>query len=131
MGLLVNGRWQDRWYDTGRTGGAFVRQESAFRDRVTADGDGSGFRAEAGRYHLYVSYACPWAHRTLIVRALKGLEDAIPVTAVDPLSFVRPRSAPAASRAPTAAEHRLRTARCSGVTPPVAVASTAAPASIR
>jgi putative glutathione S-transferase len=84
MGLLVNGEWRDRWYDTEKTGGAFVRQESAFRGRVTADG-GSGFRAEAGRYHLYVSYACPWAHRTLIFRALKGLESAICVTAVAPL----------------------------------------------
>ncbi len=64
--------------------GAFVRQESAFRDRVTADGS-SGFPAEAGRYHLYVSLACPWAHRTIIVRKLKGLEDAISLSVVDPL----------------------------------------------
>jgi putative glutathione S-transferase len=64
--------------------GSFVRQESAFRDRVTADGS-SGFPAEAGRYHLYVSLACPWAHRTLIVRKLKGLEDAISLSVVDPL----------------------------------------------
>ena len=86
MGLLVDGQWRDQWYDTKSTGGRFVRQESAFHDWVTADGgSGSGFRADAGRYHLYVSYACPWAHRTLIVRALKGLEETIPVTAVDPL----------------------------------------------
>jgi putative glutathione S-transferase len=84
MGLLVDGQWRDQWYDTKSTGGRFVRQESAFRAWVTEDG-GSGFRADAGRYHLYVSYACPWAHRTLIVRALKGLEEAIAVTAVDPL----------------------------------------------
>jgi putative glutathione S-transferase len=64
--------------------GAFVRQTSAFRDRVTADGS-SGFRAEAGRYHLYVSLACPWAHRTIIVRKLKGLEEAIGLSLVDPL----------------------------------------------
>jgi putative glutathione S-transferase len=64
--------------------GAFVRQQSAFRDRVTADGS-SGFPAEAGRYHLYVSLACPWAHRTIIVRRLKGLEDAIGLSVVDPL----------------------------------------------
>lgn len=64
--------------------GAFVRQASAFRDRVTADGS-SGFPAEAGRYHLYVSLACPWAHRTIIVRRLKGLEDAISLSVVDPL----------------------------------------------
>ncbi len=64
--------------------GAFVRQQSAFRDRVTAEGS-SGFPAEAGRYHLYVSLACPWAHRTIIVRRLKGLEEAIGLSVVDPL----------------------------------------------
>lgn len=64
--------------------GAFVRQTSVFRERVTADGS-SGFKAEAGRYHLYVCYACPWASRTIIYRSLKGLEDAIPMTAVDPV----------------------------------------------
>jgi putative glutathione S-transferase len=63
--------------------GAFRRHESVFRDHVTADG-GSGYRAEAGRYHLYVSYACPWAHRTIIYRQLKGLEDAVSMTVVDP-----------------------------------------------
>ena len=64
--------------------GSFVRQQSAFRDRVTADGS-SGFPAEAGRYHLYVCLACPWAHSTLIVRMLKGLEDAISLSLVDPI----------------------------------------------
>jgi len=83
MGLLIEGRWADQWYDTKSTGGRFVRQDSAFRNRVTADGS-SGFKAEPGRYHLYVSYACPWAHRTLIVRALKRLEDVISVDVVDP-----------------------------------------------
>lgn len=83
MGLLVEGRWQDTWYDTEKTGGRFERQESAFRQRVTADGS-SGFPAAAGRYHLYVSLACPWAHRTLIFRRLKRLEDAIGISVVDP-----------------------------------------------
>ncbi|WP_375465230.1 glutathione S-transferase family protein [uncultured Methylobacterium sp.] len=89
MGLLVEGVWQDRWYDTKATGGRFERKASAFRNWVTADGapgpsGEGGFRAEPGRYHLYVSLACPWAHRTLIVRALKGLEDAVSVSVVDP-----------------------------------------------
>lgn len=89
MGLLVEGVWQDSWYDTKATGGRFVRKDSAFRHWVTADGSPGptgegGFPAEAGRYHLYVSLACPWAHRTLIVRALKGLEEPIGVTVVDP-----------------------------------------------
>ena len=81
MGMLVRGVWQDIAYATDR--GEFVRNQSLFRDRVSADG-ASGFRAEAGRYHLYVSLACPWAHRTLILRALKGLEQAITVSIVDP-----------------------------------------------
>ena len=87
MGLLVEGKWVDRWYDTKSHGGRFIRRESQFRNWVTADGspgpsgDG-GFAAEPGRYHLYVSYACPWAHRTLIFRALKGLEDVITVSVV-------------------------------------------------
>ncbi|SMH62372.1 glutathione S-transferase family protein [Azospirillum agricola] len=84
MGLLIDGRWHDRWYDTKSTGGAFVRSEAQFRDRVSADGS-TAFPAEAGRYHLFVSLACPWAHRTLIFRALKGLEAVIGVTIVDPL----------------------------------------------
>ena len=89
MGLLVDGKWQDKWYDTKSTGGRFKRSESQFRNWVTADGSAgpsgdSGFQAESGRYHLYVSYACPWAHRTLIVRALKGLQDHIGVSVVHP-----------------------------------------------
>ncbi len=85
MGLLNNGIWQDQWYDTDTNGGKFKRTESKFRNWVTADGspgptgDG-GFKAEPGRYHLYVSYACPWAHRALIFRKLKGLEDMIGVS---------------------------------------------------
>jgi len=87
MGLLVNGQWQDKWYDTASTGGRFVRRDAAFRNWVTPDGTpgpsgNGGFRAERGRYHLYVSLACPWAHRTLIMRQLKGLEDIIGVSVV-------------------------------------------------
>lgn len=84
MGLLVEGRWQDRWYDTQRTGGRFEREESRFRNWVRADGS-TPYTPEAGRYHLYVSYACPWAHRTLIFRALKGLTDTVSVSVVEPL----------------------------------------------
>ncbi|MBV9704708.1 MAG: glutathione S-transferase family protein [Methylobacteriaceae bacterium] len=87
MGLLVDGKWHDRWYDTAATGGRFVRTQSAFRNWVTPDGSlgptgRAGFRAEPGRYHLYVSYACPWAHRTLVFRKLKGLEALIDVSVV-------------------------------------------------
>lgn len=90
MGLLVEGKWQDKWYDTQSTGGKFVRQQSQFRNWITADGSAgptgeAGFKAEHGRYHLYVCYACPWAHRTLIMRELKGLTDSISVSAVHPL----------------------------------------------
>lgn len=87
MGLLIDGTWHDQWYDTDKHGGRFERWESAFRNWVTSDGapgpaGEGGFKAEPGRYHLYVSYACPWAHRTLIYRSLKGLEDAIGVSVV-------------------------------------------------
>ena len=88
MGLLVDGVWHDEWYDTKSTGGRFMRQDSAFRNWVTPDGSPGptgqgGFKAERGRYHLYVSLACPWAHRTLIVRKLKRLEDAIGLSVVN------------------------------------------------
>jgi glutathionyl-hydroquinone reductase len=79
MGLLVDGQWQDEWYDTSSTGGEFVRKDSQFRHQIGEP----GFDAEAGRYHLFVSLACPWAHRTLIFRKLKGLENIIGVTTVD------------------------------------------------
>ncbi|WP_350335092.1 glutathione S-transferase family protein [Coralliovum pocilloporae] len=87
MGLLVDGVWHDTWYDTKSSGGRFVRQDAGFRNWVTKDGSPGpsgqgGFKAEPGRYHLYVSYACPWAHRTLIFRALKKLEDVISVDVV-------------------------------------------------
>ena len=87
MGLLVDGEWHDKWYDTSKTGGKFVRSDSVFRNWVTADGSAgptgdAGFKAEAGRYHLYVSLACPWAHRTLIFRAIKDLDKMIDVSVV-------------------------------------------------
>lgn len=84
MGLLVNGQWVDQWYDTKITKGEFVRKESSFRHWIKADGS-TPFRPEAGRYHLYVSLACPWAHRTLIFRKLKNLEDVISLSVVDPI----------------------------------------------
>ncbi len=89
MGLLVNGQWQDKWYDTKKSGGNFIREDAQYRHWITADGSAgpsgeSGFIAEAGRYHLYVSLACPWAHRTLIFRQLKGLTDLVSVSVVHP-----------------------------------------------
>jgi len=89
LGKLVDGQWVDKWYDTAKSGGRFVRRDSVFRNWVTSDGSpgphgSGGFKAESGRYHLYVSLACPWAHRTLIFRKLKGLEDLIDVTVVEP-----------------------------------------------
>ena len=89
MGQLIDGIWHDSWYDTSKTGGAFQRSTAGFRNWITPDGrpgptgDG-GFAAQSGRYHLYVSYACPWAHRTLIFRALKGLTDHIGASVVHP-----------------------------------------------
>ena len=87
MGLLQNGKWVDQWYDTESTNGRFVRKLPQFRNWITADGEAgpggdAGFKAEADRYHLYVSLACPWAHRTLIFRALKCLEDMISISVV-------------------------------------------------
>jgi glutathionyl-hydroquinone reductase len=89
MGLLIKGKWVDEWYDTKSTGGSFVRTNAQFRNWITPDGSPGqsgegGFPAEAGRYHLYISLACPWAHRTLIFRALKGLGDMISVSVVNP-----------------------------------------------
>ena len=88
MGMLVDGEWHDVWYDTKASKGRFVRSEAQFRNWVTKDGSAgptgkAGFRAEPDRYHLYVSFACPWAHRTLIYRKLKGLEPLISISAVN------------------------------------------------
>jgi putative glutathione S-transferase len=84
---MVEGRWHDRWFDTRTSGGRFIRSESQFRNWVTVDGapgptGTGGFKAESGRYHLYVSLACPWAHRTLIFRSLKGLADMVTLSVV-------------------------------------------------
>lgn len=97
MGMLVEGTWHDVWYDTGTSKGRFVRSESQFRNWITRDGSPGpsgegGFRAEPGRYHLYVSLACPWAHRTLIFRKLKGLEAMISLSMVN--SFMGRRVGP-------------------------------------
>ena len=90
MGLLVEGQWHTDWYDTQSTGGKFIRKDSAFRNWITTDGSPGpsgvgGFQAEAGRYHLYVSLACPWAHRTLLFLQLKGLQEMISVSVVNAL----------------------------------------------
>ena len=81
MGLLVNGVWQDKWYDTKKSGGKFVRTEAQFRNLIKAN---SNFTPDSGRYHLYISLACPWAHRTLIYRSLKDLESHISYSVVNP-----------------------------------------------
>ena len=81
-GMMIEGEWKQEGYEKDEKG-RFQRNPTTFRDRITADGS-SGFPAVANRYHLYVSYACPWAHRTLIMRSLKGLSDAISISAVDP-----------------------------------------------
>ncbi|MDE1549680.1 glutathione S-transferase family protein [Jeotgalibaca caeni] len=90
MGLLVDGKWHDEWYDTKASGGRFVRSDSQFRNWITADGNpgptgDGGFQAEPNRYHLYVSLACPWASRALIMRKIKGLEEMISLSVVHPL----------------------------------------------
>jgi len=90
MGLLVEGVWSSQWYDTKKSGGRFVRETASHRNWITPDGapgpsGEGGFAAESGRYHLYVSHACPWAHRTLIFRLLKGLTPHISVSVVHPL----------------------------------------------
>ncbi len=87
MGLLVDGEWRQQWYDTASSGGRFVRAQSSYRNWITPDGSAGptgepGFTAEPGRYHLYVSLACPWAHRALIIRKLKRLEEMISVSVV-------------------------------------------------
>lgn len=89
MGKLIEGVWHDQWYDTSKSGGRFVRESPQFRNWITPDGapgptGEGGFPAETGRYHLYVSHACPWAHRTMILRKLKELESAIGVSVVHP-----------------------------------------------
>lgn len=88
MGLLVEGKWKNEWYDTTSTGGRFERKAPSFRNWVTKDGSAGisgigGFKAEPNRYHLYVSLACPWAHRTIIYRKLKGLEGMISMSVVN------------------------------------------------
>lgn len=94
MGKLVDGIWRDDSYEAPPSDGTFVRNAAQFRNWVTSDGAAgpsgdAGFKAEAGRYHLYLSHACPWAHRTLIFRRLKGLEDMIGLTVVDPIALDR------------------------------------------
>src|SRR5262249_9608059 len=90
MGFFLDGVWHDKWYDTAETKGRFQREAPSFHNWITPDGTAGptgegGFKAEAGRYHLYVSLACPWAHRTLIFRKLKKLENLISVSIVSPI----------------------------------------------
>jgi putative glutathione S-transferase len=94
VGLLVEGKWQDRWYDTEAHGGRFMREAAGFRNWITSDGargpsGEGGFKAEPGRYHLYVAWPCPWSHRVILYRTLFGLEEVIGLSAVDPLMLER------------------------------------------
>jgi len=91
MGYLINGKWHDKWRDTEANDGSFVRPDAKIRNWITATGEpgpsgDGGFKAEAGRYHLYIAHSCPWAHRTIIFRHLKGLEDMISVSVVNAIS---------------------------------------------
>ena len=112
MGRLVEGVWQDVWYDTKETKGHFKRSASQFRNWITADGEPGptgkgGFKAEKDRYHLYVSLACPWAHRTLIFRKLKKLDDYVSVSVVDPLMLENGWEFKPEERTPGATEDHL------------------------
>lgn len=120
MGLLVDGKWQDRWYDTEAHAGRFEREEAGFRSWVTVDGAAgpggeAGFAAASGRYHLYVAWPCPWSHRVILYRSLLGLEDAVSMSAVDPLmleegwTFARSESGRADPLYGAAALHELYT----------------------
>ncbi|MFT5451257.1 MAG: putative glutathione S-transferase [Enterobacterales bacterium] len=84
MGLLLEGKWHTDWYDTTSTKGEFIRKDAQFRQTISTDKEKTPFKPEAGRYHLFVSLACPWAHRTLIMRSLKKLEDVISISVVEP-----------------------------------------------
>ncbi|MDG2288202.1 MAG: glutathione S-transferase family protein, partial [Woeseiaceae bacterium] len=91
MGQLINGEWHDKWRDTEAKDGSFIRPDAKARNWITTTGEpgptgDGGFKAEAGRYHLYIAHSCPWAHRAIIFRALKGLEDMISVSIVNPIS---------------------------------------------
>ncbi len=91
MGFLINGEWHDKWRDTEAKDGSFVRPDAKIRNWITATGEpgpsgDGGFKAEAGRYHLYIAHSCPWAHRTVIFRRLKGLEDMISVSIVNAIT---------------------------------------------
>ena len=91
MGYLINGEWHDKWRDTESKDGSFIRPDAKIRNWITATGEpgasgDGGFKAEAGRYHLYIADSCPWAHRTVIFRRLKGLEDMISLSVVNAIS---------------------------------------------
>jgi glutathionyl-hydroquinone reductase len=91
MGSLIAGKWVDKWRETESTGGHFVRPDAKVRNWITRDGEPGpsgrgGFKAEPGRYHLYIAASCPWAHRAMIFRTLKGLEDMITVSVVNPVT---------------------------------------------